>query len=177
MKHRANGNSMPAGEPTGPAPSGPPPDRAARRVRVPRWALAAGAAALVVAGLVGGGAIVTVTGISAKQSVQVVVSPSPVPVTPTAASSSGVTGQVGIGAACVRAIDQVQSVYQLLQATGTAAAHLDLNALDRLVRQLQDMRVALGNNLSQCRATVQLPPGSGAGSSASPALTPAPSSS
>ncbi len=159
-----------------------PRERDTRRIaRVPRWQLAVGAVVLLACGLVLGGYVVTVTGISAKQSVQVVVSPSPVPVTPS--PQPGVQGQVAIGSGCVKAIDQVQAIYQQLQVAGNAASRLDLSKLDQVVQRLQQMRVALGNNLGDCRATINLPNGSagagtgtGANAAATPNVTPVPSS-
>lgn len=139
----------------------------APRRRRPRWPLAIGAVLVLAAGLVAGGAIVTVTGISADEQVRVVPSPSasPSPVSPLTEAGGG-QGQVLIGPGCVRALDQVQTVYTDLQHLATAASNLDAAALDRIVRQLRDLRPKLADNLGDCHATVQLP---GATPSPSPA--------
>lgn len=128
----------------------------APRPRTSRWAVGAGVATVFVAGLVIGGAVVTVTGISAKQSVEIV--PSPSPVTPTAPQPTGPTqAQIAIGQDCVKAIDQVQTLYQEFQQAGAAASHLNLADLDRLVQQMQQVEGSLNTNLSSCRATIRLP--------------------
>lgn len=133
-------------------------DRDVRRRRTPTWVIPAGVVVLFVVGLVAGGAIVTVTGISAKQSVEVVPSPSPVYTqAPTPAGSP--QAQVAIGPGCVHALDQVQTLYQQLQDAGNAASSLDLAKLDKLIQQMQQIRTALGASLAQCNATVQLPTG------------------
>ena len=129
-----------------------------RRRRAPTWAIASGVTAVFVGGLVAGGAIVTVTGISAKQSVEIVPSPSPV-YTQAPTPSGGPNAQVAIGPGCVRAIDQVQTLYQELQDAASAASGFDLSKLDKVIQQMQQMRSALSTSLAQCNATVQLPNG------------------
>lgn len=118
--------------------------------------LAVAAIVLVAVGLVAGGAIVTVSGISSDERVRVVASPSPSPVLPTS-DSTAPSGRVTIGAGCVRALDQAQTVYAELQRLGSAAADLDFDQLDQLVRRLQAMRPTLQHNLEQCHATVHVP--------------------
>jgi hypothetical protein len=128
-----------------------------RPERRSRWPLTLGAALLVLVGMAAGGAVVTVTGISADERVEVVPSPSPSPVTPSPVTGLGRT-QLSVAPACVHALDQVQSVYQELQGIGNAASQLDIAALDRFVRQLQKLRPSLQDNLAGCHATVHLPP-------------------
>jgi hypothetical protein len=133
-----------------------PPARANERSRWPTWAAGT---ALVVAGLAAGGAIVTVTGISADTQVEVVASPSPSP-SPVGASGGtplGNAGSVEVAPACIHALDQAQTVYDQLKQLGNAASSLDVDTLDKVVRQLQDMEPTLRENLGACHATVHLP--------------------
>ena len=143
------------------------PRQHARRRRS-TWPLWAGAIGIFLGGLVAGGAVVTVSGISSENTVRVIPSPSasPSPVSGVSDVGGGQQGTVALGPGCVRAIDQVNTVYEDLSALGGAASSFDVGTLDRIVRQLQDMRPALQRNLADCHATVQLP---GATPSPSPA--------
>ena len=145
------------------------PGQHARRRRS-TWPLWAGAIGVFIGGLVAGGAVVTVSGISSDNTVRVIPSPSasPSPVNGILELGGGPQeqGTVALGPGCVRAIDQVNTVYEDLTALGNAASNFDVGTLDDIVRQLQDMRPALQRNLADCHATVQLP---GATPSPSPA--------
>ena len=72
--------------------------------------------------------------------------PSDFPSVPVAASAQ-------VNAACLRVINEAQDVYSILTGVDEAAADVDLQRLDDIVRQLQPVEARLGRDLVACRIT------------------------
>lgn len=148
--------------------------------RAARWWLAAGtfvvglAAGVIISGLLVSGSASPIAGN---------VSPDTVPLTTvvvgstasSAASSSGASVQIIVNQACLRAINEGQDAYDVINKLGDAVRNFNLTTLDDIIRQLQPLQGALRGDISDCHVTARLPDGSlisTALPTASSALTP-----
>ena len=93
---------------------------------------------------------------------------------PTSAGSSSAGGSAGasaeVNAACLRVISEAQELYDILTGVGPAAADVDLQRLDDIVRQLQPIQPRLQRDLEDCNVDTRLGGSSGT-SSPSPVPT------
>jgi hypothetical protein len=130
-----------------PAPQQPPETR-------PRWWLAV---IIFVGGLIVGVLIVAVLfsttpdfGVAENQAGQ---GPA---ATPSNLASVPVVAEARVNAACLRVINQAQDVYRIISGLDDAAADVDLQRLDDIVRRLQPIEPRLARDLQDCRVDTQV---------------------
>ncbi len=88
-----------------------------------------------------------------------------------------VTAQARVNAACLRVINDAQDVYRVIGGVGEAAADVDLQRLDDIVRRLQPLEARLERDLLACRVDTSIDSSAGASPAAPIPTVPQPSSS
>jgi hypothetical protein len=131
--------------------SSPPPEAPESR---PRWWLAV---IIFVGGLIVGVLIVAVLfsttpdfGAAERQAGQ---GPE---ATPSNVASVPAVAEARVNAACLRVINQAQDVYRIISGIDDAAADVDLQRLDDIVRRLQPIEPRLARDLQECRVDTQV---------------------
>ncbi len=81
----------------------------------------------------------------------------PVPTLTPTATTTPQNGSLALSRSCLQALEAAQTITADVQGLGAAVKNFDAAAADRVVQQLQRIRPDLQDNLSRCRATVQLP--------------------
>lgn len=99
----------------------------------------------------------------------------PPAVSPTATSeattpTAGASAVAQVNPACLEVISDAQRISRILSGVGDAAADVDLQRLDDIVRELQPIQTELERDLPACQVDTTV--GSGAGPSNLPSLTP-----
>ena len=141
----------------------------------PRWWLAV---AIFVAGLIVGVLIVAVL-FSTTPDFGAAENPAgPGPgATPSNRASVPVVAEARVNAACLRVINQAQDVYRIISGIDDAAADVDLQRLDDIVRRLQPIEPRLARDLHECRVDTQVAGDPTAAPSSSVPTVPEPSAS
>ncbi|GGL92958.1 hypothetical protein [Nakamurella endophytica] len=125
-----------------------------------RWWLAA---ATFVLGLVVGAVVVGLLSEGSPAPVATPATTSPSAVSPSTsampAPSSGATAEVSVNDACLRAINEAQDAYALVQDVADAVRSLNASRLDDIIRRLQPLQQNLRNDVTACRVTTRLPNG------------------
>jgi hypothetical protein len=89
--------------------------------------------------------------------------------TPSNVASIPVVAEARVNAACLRVINQAQDVYRIISGLDDAAADVDLQRLDDIVRRLQPLEPRLERDLQACRVDTRV-----AGGPSAPPGSPAP---
>jgi hypothetical protein len=77
--------------------------------------------------------------------------PTPTPLAPSPGGSVPVVAEAKVNAACLAVINDAQDIYAILTGLPQAAADVDLQQLDDIVRRLQPIVDRLGPDLQNCR--------------------------
>ena len=164
------------------APPAPPSRRTPwHRRRPARWLLAA--ATFVVGLFVGGVFVGLVSGGSTPApapTTTITVAPSTPPsAAPSTGGSGGLTGQVTVNAACLRAINDAQSASADIGDLVSALRSLSASRIDEAIRQLEPLETRLQSELQDCQVASTLPSGiagaTGPTGAAAPTGSPTPS--
>ena len=75
----------------------------------------------------------------------------------TGTESSGVTAQITVNDACIRALNAAQDAYAAIAELGDAAREFDVARLDDIVRRLQPLQASLESDIAACNVTARLP--------------------
>jgi hypothetical protein len=136
----------------------------------PRWWLAV---AIFVAGLVVG--VLTVALLfSTTPDFGAVEGQAPDRPVPSRAASVPVVAEAWVNAACLRVINEAQDVYRILSGVDEAAADVDLQRLDDIVRRLQPLEPRLERDLQACRVDTRVAGGPSAPPGSPPPTVPQP---
>jgi hypothetical protein len=76
--------------------------------------------------------------------------------TPSNVASVPVVAEARVNAACLRVINQAQDVYRIISGVDDAAADVDLQRLDDIVRRLQPLEPRLERDLQACRVDTRV---------------------
>ena len=87
---------------------------------------------------------------------------------------AGATGEVAVNAACLRAVNAAQDVFDVVKDLGEALSSFNAGRLDEIVRELQPLQERLRSNLEACDVATTITGGDAGGAASS---TPASSSS
>ena len=88
-----------------------------------------------------------------------------------------VTAEARVNAACLRVINDAQDVYRIISGVGEAAADVDLQRLDDIVRRLQPLEARLERDLLGCRVDTSIDSSADSSPAAPIPTVPQPSSS
>lgn len=80
----------------------------------------------------------------------------PAPGNPQPSEAVPVTAEARVNAACLRVINDAQDVYRVISGVGEAAADVDLQRLDDIVRRLQPLEARLERDLLGCRVDTSI---------------------
>ena len=81
---------------------------------------------------------------------------------------AGATGEVAVNAACLRAVNAAQDVFDVVQNLGEALSSFNAGRLDEIVRELQPLQERLRSNLQDCDVATTITGGDAGSGSASP---------
>ena len=84
---------------------------------------------------------------------------------------AGATGEVAVNAACLRAVNAAQDVFDVVQNLGEALSSFNAGRLDEIVRQLQPLQERLKSNLEDCDVATEITGGDAGGSASSTAAS------
>lgn len=84
--------------------------------------------------------------------------------------AAGASAVAQVNPACLQVINEAQQISSILAGVGNAAADVDLQRLDDIVRQLQPIQPLLQSDLKACHVDTSV--GSDPGSTATPAPSP-----
>lgn len=101
----------------------------------------------------------------------------PAPGNPKPSEAVPVTAEARVNAACLRVINDAQDVYRVISGVGEAAADVDLQRLDDIVRRLQPLEARLERDLLGCRVDTSIDSSTGASPAAPIPTVPQPSNS
>jgi len=99
--------------------------------------------------------------------------PAPTSSLPPGPGSVPVVAQAQVNAACLSVINEAQDTYTVLTNVGEAAADVDLQQLDDIVRRLQPIEARLSQDLPNCHVDTSVQ--AGPTGSSPPPTTPQPS--
>jgi hypothetical protein len=101
----------------------------------------------------------------------------PDPGNPQPTEAVPVTAEARVNAACLRVINDAQDVYRVISGVGEAAADVDLQRLDDIVRRLQPLEARLERDLLGCRVDTSIDSSADSSPAAPIPTVPQPSSS
>lgn len=97
--------------------------------------------------------------------------------TPRATSGDAtVAARAEVNGACLRALNDAENVYVVLNGLDTAVSDVDLGQLDQMVRDLQPLQTLLQRDLSECEVNTAIAGGASEAPPPTPTATTAPAS-